>query len=162
MTAQRARRVDVPRDAPESDIVAAADYASAFDVSASSSQRTPEQWARQVFEHAPAAMRGFLQLGWRLVLGLRLGPKSSPEHVLGWRIANRGANFVVLESHSRIMAAQNIVMTGDSTVTWATFVRFDRRIARPIWAAVKPFHHLAIPYLLGRAAPRELPSRLPE
>jgi hypothetical protein len=42
------------------------DYRDAFEVPTSSTDtRTPEQWARAVFESAPSPVRWFLLLGWR-------------------------------------------------------------------------------------------------
>ncbi|KZM72901.1 DUF2867 domain-containing protein [Nocardia terpenica] len=151
MTTQRARRVAVPSSAPIGDEMVDADYASAFELGTRGTRQTPERWARSVFEDAPAAMRVVLVLGWRLVLGLRMGPTATPDYVLGWHITEQGPNVVVLESNSPFLAAQNIVVTNDSTVSWSTLVRFDRWIARPIWAVVAPFHHRTIPYLLRRA-----------
>ncbi|MFI5779938.1 DUF2867 domain-containing protein [Nocardia sp. NPDC051570] len=149
MAVRRARRVAVPPDAPVGEEMADADYGWAFELDTCGTRRTAEQWARSVFEDAPAVMRGALRMGWRWGLGLRM--RTAPDHVLGWRIVEQGPDVVVLESHSPILLARNIVMTSRSTVSWSTLVRFDRRIARPIWAAVEPFHHLTIPYLLGRA-----------
>ncbi|RDI64999.1 DUF2867 domain-containing protein [Nocardia pseudobrasiliensis] len=154
MTSQRARRTTVPVNAPISDDMETADYAQAFELATNATRRTGEQWARSVFEGAPAAVRAVVPLGWRLVLCLRMGPPTGPDHVLGWRIVARDSNFVVLEAHSPFLTAQNIVTTTDSTVTWSTLVRYDHRIARAIWAIVAPFHHLTIPYLL-RYADRE-------
>lgn len=135
---------------PISEDMVEVDYVSAFELSASGSRDTPELWSRLVFEQAPKLMRALLRTGWRIILGLRLGPRSA-DHVLGWHIADRGPDFVVLESHSRILTAQNIVLTTESTVTWATLVRFDRRLARLVWALMKPGHNIVIPYLLRRA-----------
>ncbi len=42
-------------------------------------------------------------------------------------------------------------------ITWVTLVRFDRLLARPMWAMAKLVHHIVIPYLLhcaGRSRSR--------
>ena len=63
------------------------DYTDSFEAPiATANDRTPEQWARAVFEHAPRPVRRLLVSGFRYGLGLRLGPRPSPEHVLGWEI----------------------------------------------------------------------------
>ncbi|ASF06319.1 hypothetical protein NBRGN_037_00270 [Nocardia brasiliensis NBRC 14402] len=157
-TAQRVQRVAAPPQLPISEDMAAADHVSAFELSAAGSRDTPELWSRLVFERAPALMRGLLRTGWRVVLGLRLGPRSA-EHVLGWHIAERGPNHVVLEAQSRLLAAQNIVVTTGSAVTWTTLVRYDRRVARFVWALMQPGHNLVIPYLLRRAGKSEPVNR---
>jgi hypothetical protein len=58
---------------------------------AATDDRTPEQWARAVFEGAPPPVRWFLVNGFRYGLGLRFGPQPSPEHVLGWAIIGRSS-----------------------------------------------------------------------
>ncbi|MFG2628469.1 DUF2867 domain-containing protein [Streptomyces sp. NPDC048473] len=175
MATPRTRRVEVPRvaAAAEEELAAGAGYASAFELPvADARSRTPEQWARAVFEDAPVLLRGFLVLGWSLVLRIRLGPRPSPGHVLGWTVSDSaadsdtgrdagtgtdegpGSNTTTLAAPSPLITTRNVAVVNASTVVWVTFVRFDRRIARPVWAMIAPIHHLAIPYLLRRAGRR--------
>ncbi len=129
------------------------DYRDAFEVSTDKADtRTSEQWLRAVFEDAPRPMRWFLLLGWRGVLGLRLGPRPSPDHILGWRIASREPDEVHLELHSVFMHAQLFLHLSNLTAVWSTHVYYTRPLARPLWAAVGVIHRQMIPYLLGRAA----------
>jgi hypothetical protein len=129
------------------------DYRDAFEVpTLSMDTRTPEQWAHAVFESAPRPVRWFLLLGWRGVLGLRLGPRPSSDHVLGWRIASTEPDAVHLELRSAFMTAQLILRVASSTAVLTTNVYYTRRLARPLWAAVGLIHRHMIPYLLGRAA----------
>jgi hypothetical protein len=129
------------------------DYRVAFEVPTSRTDtRTPEQWARAVFESAPHPVRWFLLLGWRWVLGLRLGPRSSSDHVLGWRIAETAPEAVRLELRSALMTAQLILRVASSKAVLTTHVYYTRRLAHPLWAAVSLIHQQMIPYLLGRAA----------
>jgi hypothetical protein len=127
------------------------DYIDAFEVPISNT-RTPEQWARAVFESAPRPVRWFLLLGWREMLGLRLGPRPSSDHVLGWRITETSPDAVRLELRSSLMTAQLILRVASSTAVLTTHVYYTRRLAHPLWAAVGPIHRQVIPYLLGRAA----------
>ncbi|MFD0023910.1 DUF2867 domain-containing protein [Streptomyces sp. NPDC058382] len=159
MTSARVRRVEVPQTALTVGAGGGAAYASAFELpSAQARARTPEQWARAAFEGAPAPLRGMLVLGWRFALGLRLGPRPSPGHVLGWPVAETGPDAVALEARSGLITARNVVTVSATGVVWSTFVRYESRIARPVWAAIAPVHHLAIPYLLARANRRPHPS----
>jgi hypothetical protein len=129
------------------------DYRDAFEVPTDKTDtRTPEQWARALFEHAPLPVRWFLLLGWRWVLGLRLGPRPSPDHVLGWRIAETSPNAIRLKLRSPLMTAQLILRVTSSTTVLTTHVYYTRSLARPLWAAVGLIHRQMIPYLLGRAA----------
>jgi hypothetical protein len=129
------------------------DYADRFEVAISRMDtRTAEQWYRTAFEEAPHPIRWFLLLGWRRVLGLRLGPRSSPDYILGWRIASREPREVRLELHSTLMMAQLTLHLANSTAVWSTHVVYMHPLARPLWAAVGVIHRQMVPYLLKRAA----------
>jgi hypothetical protein len=152
MASPDACRVEVPatvqgrRGAPHSD------YASAFEIPIGAKRfLTPEQWARATFEEAPALLRLSLAVAWRYGLGLRLGARSSPDHVAGWLISSSGSDSITLEARSRLMVAQNIVAVSESTVVLVTLVQFDRRAGRALWAVAAPVHIRVIPYLLQRA-----------
>lgn len=129
------------------------DYQVTFEVPTDKADtRTPEQWARALFEHAPLPVRWFLLLGWRWVLGLRLGPRSSSDHVLGWRIAETSPDAIRLELRSSFMTAQLILRVTSSMAVLTTHVYYTRPLARPLWAVVSLIHQQMVPYLLGRAA----------
>jgi hypothetical protein len=148
MASSGTRRVAVP-DGPER---RQGDYASAFEMSIGERRfLTPEQWARATFEGAPSALGLFLTFGWKFVLGLGLGPRSSPSHVAGWRIESSGRDSITLEAHSRLLHARNTVFVHDAAVMVVTDVHFDRRLGRVLWAAAAPIHHRTIPYLLTHA-----------
>jgi hypothetical protein len=137
------------------------DYRDAFEVPTDRTDtRTPEQWARAVFESAPRPLRWFLLLGWRWVLGLRLGPRPSSDHVLGWRIVETSPEAVRLELRSAFMTAQLILRVASSTAVLTTNVYYTWRLAHPLWAAVGLIHRQMIPYLLGRAASLPRPTML--
>jgi hypothetical protein len=137
------------------------DYRDAFEVPTDRTDtRTPEQWARAVFEGAPRKSRWFLLLGWRGVLGLRLGPRPSSSHVLGWRIVETSPEAVRLELRSALMTAHLILRVASSTAVLTTHVYYTRRLAHLLWAAVGPIHRQMIPYLLGRAASLPRPATL--
>lgn len=137
------------------------DYIDAFEVTAlRMDTRTPEQWLRTVFESAPRPVRWFLLLGWRWVLGLQLGPRPSPDHILGWRIVSKELDAVRIELRSASMTAQLILSIASSKVVLTTNVYYTRRLAHLLWAPVSLIHRQMIPYLLGRAAslPRSVAS----
>jgi Protein of unknown function (DUF2867) len=153
MAAPRARRVEVPRAIQVDEEFAEPNYASAFELPTPDAHSlTPEQWARATWEGAPVILRWLLTMGWAFVLGLRLGPRPSQKHVLGWLISDSGPDSMTLESRSRHLASQNIVVVNNSKVVWVTYVRFNRRLAGPLWAMAAPVHHRAIPCLLKRAS----------
>ncbi len=114
---------------------------------------------RALFSRVPRAKsRWFLLLGWQGVLGLRLGPRPWPDHVLGWRIAETSPEAVRLELRSALMTAHLILRVASSTAVLATNVYYTRRLAHPLWAGVSLIHRQMIPYLLGRAVGRTRPA----
>jgi len=126
------------------------DYVDLFTASTSTApDRSPEEWARAVLEETPAS-RAAPRL-WRL-LGLRLGPRPSPDHVQGWRIAARGDDWIRFETASWYMTAHAVVRVAAGTVSLALFLRFDRRIAALIWAPVSVMHRRGVPVMLRQAS----------
>jgi hypothetical protein len=128
------------------------DYTVAFDAPlVAGDSRSPEQLARATFEGAPRPMRWFLVVGWRFALGLRLGPRSSPEYVLGWTIVARESDSVTLGLASWLFTARLVIRIAQSRVTHSTYVSYDRRIAAVIWPPVSVLHCQIVPRLLRRA-----------
>jgi hypothetical protein len=143
MSTPRARRVEVPRELAGEDAPSNTNYVSAFALTTANAQAaTAEQWSRAVFEGAPAPLRWLMLTGWERVLGLRLGARHSAAHVLGWPISESAANSITLQSRSRLLAAENVLVVSETCVMWVTRVRFDRASGRPLWAMAKPIHHL--------------------
>ncbi|MEV5574800.1 hypothetical protein AB0L06_32595 [Spirillospora sp. NPDC052269] len=139
---------------PRSDEGTEHDFACSYEVAiATGDQRTSEQWAREIWEGAAAPLRWFMIIGWRFVLGLRLGPlTSSPEHILGWRIVTNGADEVVCRLGSGSLDADNVFQRLDDTFVWSTFVTYKRRRARVVWPPVSLIHRLLVRISLQRAA----------
>jgi hypothetical protein len=153
---RRVQRVEVPELIAASFARSTANYAVAFALATETAQsRTPVQWAKAVFEDAPAALRRCMVFGWRRILGLKLGPLTSDDYVLGWAISDGdlvpGSTALVAES--RLLRAYNTVSVDRSTVTWVTLVHYSSATARVVWALARPIHHLTIRSLLGRADP---------
>jgi len=131
------------------------DYTDAFEIDTSGAKpRSPEQWARAIFEDAPTAMRWFLLLGWRAGLGLRLGPLRSPDHVQGWDILDRAANSVTLELHSWSLTCHLVFWLDDTKLVFSSSVRYDRKIGAVIWRPASIIHRRIVPYLLQNAVYR--------
>ena len=134
-----------------STVVEQPDYADCFSVTApGATGRTPEAWARIAIEGASPFGRF---LTWRVLCGLRLDPRPSPENLAGWRIAERGGNTIALAARSWFMSARIVVQVDEDRLSLATFVRYDHPVARLVWPAVAPIHRRAVPSLL-RAAVR--------
>src|SRR5947209_5034805 len=95
--------------------------------------RSSEQWARAAWEGAPAPLRWFMMAGWRFVLGFRLGPRPSPDHILGWRIVERRPEETDCQLESWFLSARNTFRLTQDSLVWSTFVSYKRPIARLIW-----------------------------
>ena len=112
------------------------------------SKRSPEKWARTVLEETPLGRRA--RLLWQR-LGLRLGPPGLADHVQGWKIADRGDNWIRVETASWYMTAHAVFHVDDGQVSIALFLCYDKPIAADIWSSVSVMHRRAVPDLLRQA-----------
>lgn len=145
-------RKPVPEDVRVIDPLVDPDYTDAYQIDISGApRRSPEQWARSVFEGAPAAMRWFLMSGWRGVLGLRLGPRHSADHVLGWRILDEATSSVTLELRSWFLSCHVVFWVEDTKLVFSSSIHYERKIGAVIWPPVSIIHRRAVPYVLERA-----------
>jgi hypothetical protein len=152
VTGSRAHIVGVPEAIRSREDLAGADRAITFELAAGDARSmSAEQWARATWEGAPTIVRGFLTLGWRFTLGLRLARGRSPTHVLGWRMLDDRPDTVTLHARSALINGHNVVIVQESTVLWTTFVRYEQPIARPIWRLVELVHRITLPYTLTHA-----------
>src|SRR5215510_11697499 len=106
--------------------------------------RSPEQWARAAVEAAGLAG----QFVWRVLCGLRLEWRPSPDYVGGWKIADRGDSWVRLEAASWFMTAHLVLEVDDGQLSVATFIRYDRPMAALVWPPLSAGHRLLMPGLL--------------
>jgi hypothetical protein len=129
--------------------LASPDYVDLYTVTTSeATDKSPEEWARAVLEDTPLG-RSAPAL-WRL-LGLRLGPPHSKEYVQGWKIADRGDNWIRLEAASWFMTAHAVVQVDEAHVSVALFLRYDRPMASLVWPPVSIMHRRAVPAMLRQA-----------
>ena len=90
--------------------------------------------------------------GWRFVLGLRLGPRRSPDHILGWHVIDCRPDETVCHLRSGFLDAHNTFRLVDGQLVWSTFVTYERPIARVIWPPVSLLHRPLVRFALRRAA----------
>jgi hypothetical protein len=134
--------------------VRGSDYAAAWEIiHTGADSRSAEEWARDTFEGAPLTVRAFIVAGWIGGLGLRLGPRPSPGHVLGWTIVTTAPDLIVLSVRSVLLGTAYLVLEVEAPrVVLSSFVRYEKRPARVLWSSVAPIHQRVVPYLLGHAA----------
>jgi len=106
---------------------------------------TPEQWARAMFGDVPSVAG---RLIWRGLLGLRLSRGRSPATVGGWRIGQRGRDWLRLEAASWFLGGNFIVHTTDGRVSLATLLHYRRPPGHVVWPALSPIHRRLLPGLL--------------
>lgn len=137
--------VDVPESVRALSALPEIDYADLFTV-ATDASRTPEQWARRMFGDVPSIGERVI---WRGLLGLRL--ESSPETVAGWRIADRGDDWIRLATESWFLSANLVVIATGGDVSLATFLHYDRFPGRVVWPPLSAVHRALVPGVLRRA-----------
>lgn len=149
---ERAHRVVVSETPPSS--VASPDYADAFEVSRSrTDRRSAEQWARDGFERVSLPTRRSLLFVHRWILGFRLGPWASPNHVLGWRIVTSEPELLHLEARSRLLRGHMVWRLHDERLVMTTFLYYEMRRTTPVvWAVIGKLHRGGAPDLFELAA----------
>ncbi len=157
--APRARRVPVVADEP---LIGGDryDYADAFEIRVREPDaRTAEQFARCALEQAPWLVRWTVWIAHRHLLRVRLGPRSSPDHVSGWKILTSQPDVIHLEAVSPLLGRGVIVgrRVDPTCVVITTYVFYTRppALARVVWKIAGPLHRRIAPYLLEHAAATE-------
>jgi hypothetical protein len=150
-------RVAWQRDVPESirslGGLANPDYQDLFTATTNEvAEKSAEDWARAVLDRAPYYIRlGVFHVGWRLFLGMRLGPRRSPNYIAGLKIAARGADWVRLEAASWMMTVALVFKADEARLSWASFARYDRRVAALVFSPGSIVHRKAGFVLMRRA-----------
>jgi len=122
------------------------DYIDVFTVTTNgAADATPEQWFRTALEDVAGRGGQFI---WRGVLGLRLKSRPSTERVAGWRIADRGEDWIRLEASSWFLTAHLVTRLDDGHLFAGTFIRYDHPIAPLIWVPMSAVHRRLMPGLL--------------
>jgi len=135
-----------------------ADYVDYFTIATDRApQRSAERWARAILEETPLARRNARRL-WRLI-GLRLGPPQSYDHVQGWTIGERGDGWVRLETGSWYMTARAVCLVDETHVSLSLSLRYDQRLAAAaVWSVVAGPHQRAVPAMLHQAVRLDQPA----
>jgi hypothetical protein len=145
------------RDVPEAiralDTLTAPDYADIVTATVSETpSRTPEQWLHAALKGVPRGLLLFVPFVQRVALGLRLQLRPSPDHVLGWKIADRGDKWLRLEAASWFLTGHVIFHVDDGQLSFASFIRYDRPPAALVWPPVSLIHRQVALALVRSAA----------
>ena len=139
---------DVPEPIRAADTMVDPDYADVITLATDVAEASPEAWARAALERTSTG-RSAPTL-WRL-LGLRLGPRPSADHVQGWRIAARGDEWIRIETSSWFMTAHAVVHVADGKVSISLFIHYDQPVAAFICPPVATMHRRVVPVMLRQA-----------
>lgn len=140
------RQQPVPEAIRSLSAMADPDYVDVFTLTAAGAcDWSPEQWARAMFGDVPSVTELAI---WRGLLGLRLTRRPSPDYVAGWKIADRGADWLRLEAGSWFLTGHFVVRTGEGQVSLATICQYDRRLAAWLWTPLSAVHRRLAPGLL--------------
>lgn len=103
-------------------------------------EKTPQEWAEAALGGVPRALLLVVPAIQRAVLGLRLQLRPSPDHLLGWKIAERGENWIRIEAASWFMTGRVVMHGDDGQLSFASFIRYDRPLAAVVWPPVSLIH----------------------
>lgn len=140
------------------------DYADLFTIDGpESGTRSARQLAERALEHAAWPVRSAIWFAHRHLLRFRLGPRSSPDHVLGWTVVADEPDMIELEAESTLLRAVVVMRRVEATWTFTTQLFYARRAQAPaLWTVVGPLHRRIAPYLLKGAVASDGPDmRLP-
>jgi hypothetical protein len=115
--------------------------------------RTPEQWVRLMLNGIPRGLLVAVPLIQRVALGLRLERRASPDHIIGWKIAERGEKHIRIEAASWFLTGHVVIHIDHDQLSFATFVRYDRKLAAIIWPPVSLIHR-QVALAVARSAER--------
>ena len=143
----RARQVGV---VPDPLVPEGADYADAFEiVTADADERSAEEFARAVLDGAPLAAYWTVWLVHNHVLRFKLGPRRSPEHVLGWTVTHNEPDAFRIEASGPLIEAVIVGRGWDDRRRVTTAVYFRQRfLARMLMPVVAPVHRAIAAHLL--------------
>ncbi len=134
------------------------DYIDLFVIVGDLPVRSPEQWARALFEEV-AGSTG--QVVWRVLLGLRLSRPSTTGHVAGWEIGAANDRWVRLEAGGRWLTGNLLVAADGREVSMATIIRYHGRWGAWLWRILSRVHCREAPGLLRDAAILPSPATIP-
>jgi hypothetical protein len=134
--------------------LANADYA---DIVTATIDETPSGTLEQLIQAAlngvPRSLLLLIPFVQRIFLGLRLKLRPSPDHVLGWKITDRGEHWIRIEAASWFLTGHVVMHIDKGQISLASFIRYDRRLAAYIWPPISLIHR-QVALALVRSATR--------
>jgi hypothetical protein len=134
-------RRDVPDAIRVLGALANANYADVVTAAADEAPgATPEQLIQAGLDGVPRGLLLFIPFVQRFFLGLQLKLRPSSDHLLGWKIVDRGENWMRIESASWFLTAHVVMHIDQEQMSFASFIRYERWPAMFIWPPVSLIH----------------------
>lgn len=134
--------------------LAKADYA---DIVTATLDETPsgttEELIHATLKGVPRGLLLLIPFVQRVFLGLRLKLRPSPDTLLGWKIADRGEDWIRIEAASWFLTGHVVMHIDEGQISFASFIRYDRRPAAYVWPPVSLIHR-QVALALVRSATR--------
>jgi hypothetical protein len=144
------RQIPLPDDARALTRLARIDYSDAFLLEAGI-ERSAEEWARAMLEDTPRPVQQGLLVGWT-ALGLRPRFARSADRVLGWPIARRDPDVLILAAASPLgLRAELLFRRAPGGLLFATLLEQRNAASRALWRAITAPHQQIIRSLLHHA-----------
>lgn len=125
-----------------------ATYADQFTVMLDPGDLNATGWARRILEETPSG-RGAPSF-WRLI-GIRLGPRPSSDHIQGWRLVSADPGAVVLEARTPYLKARAVIEVEPTDLALALLVQYDHPVAAVLWPPIGVVHRRGVPQMLREA-----------
>jgi hypothetical protein len=116
------------------------------------SSKAPDELISAALKGVPRGLLVLMPLVQRGILGLRLKLQPSPDHLLGWQIANRGESWMRIEAASWFMTGHVVMHIDEGRLSFASFIRYDRWLAKLVWPPVSLIHRQVALALVRSAA----------
>jgi hypothetical protein len=120
--------------------LANADYADIVTATIDVTPAEPEQVIHATVNDLPRGLLFLIPFVQRVFLGLRLKLRPSPDYLLGWKIADRGENWIRIEAASWFLTGHVVMYIDEGRISFASFLRYDRRLAAFVWPPVSLIH----------------------
>jgi hypothetical protein len=131
---------EVPEAIRSLGTLANADYADIVTAAIDAAPTEPEQVIHETLQRMPRGLVLFIPFVQRVFLGLRLKLQPSPDYLLGWKIADRGDKWIRIEAASWFLTGHVVIHVDERQISFASFIRYDRRLAAFVWPPVSLIH----------------------
>lgn len=151
-------RREVPEAIRSLGALESADYADIVTATIAERPADPDQLVHAALSGVPRGLLLLVPFVQRAFLGLRLKLRPSPDRLLGWKIADRGASWIRIEADSWFLTGHVVMHVDGRQVSLASFVRYDRRLAAWVWPPVSLIHRrVALALVRSATKPQQQP-----